>query len=288
MKKILTVILTVLFMASGLLPVANPAKVEASSKPTTIFLHGYYGGKDSMVKMIRFLTNEKSNLKAPVPYEMTRNGKTDIYLDYIPYAGQKTTYYFTPPGYKGTTEMRIIDFTKYGAKKPNDKLVQVVFSQNAQSLDNQEKMLRQVLADLKKKNVKEINLVAHSMGGLLATQLVLKGSPIKVKNLVTLDSPILGTQSSAIGGSARDLHDGGAVIRESIRLKKKINSGTKVLSYSDSWSLHPASFVVDESSARGLEKLTVKGQFTFKKIEANHLSITSHKTVLNDVKKIAM
>lgn len=276
MKKILTVILTVLFMASGLLPVANPAKVEASSKPTTIFLHGWRGDKNSMKPVMRYLSGEKSSFDLSIAYELIRNGKKQVQIEKIPYAGQGTTYYFSPPG-GGKSTMQVINFKKQGHINPNKNMVHVVFHQNTQPLNVQEKWLREVLADLKKKKVKKVNLVGHSMGGLLATQLLLNGSPIPVEKLVTLDSPILGAPLGAEAVNGKDLYYGGDVIVKSRLINKKISSNIKVLSFGLKNDI-----IVPDKSSKGLVYFTNKNQFNHKIVNSSHTGITSNSGVLKD------
>lgn len=275
MKKILTVMLTVLFVVSGLLPVVNPAKVEAASKPTTIFLHGWRGDQFAMAPLIKEISGEKDTFNQEVPYQMVYYGKKKVFSEVVPYAGQGTTYFFSPPG-GGKSSMQIINFKKSGSVVPNKQLVHVVFTENIQNLNEQERFLREVMADLKKKNVKKVNLVGHSMGGLLATQLLLKGSPIPVEKVVTLDSPIFGSPL-APGG---DLKDGGKVVRESKLKKKKISSTTKVLSYGLKYPV-----IVLINSSNGLSKFTNKNQFTYKQVNTSHKGIKSNATVLKEVAK---
>lgn len=262
MKKIVTVLLVAILTVTSFGSV--PAEAAGKEKPVTIFLHGLAGNGESMKPVIQGLSGDTKVRKIPVFHHKYRDPKTKVIHSYVVDVGcygQGNTYVIAPD----------LTAKRYECTGGRMDMVSVIFAGdvkgNTASLELQMKMLKKITDDIPKAlkskkgvNEKSVNLVGHSMGGVLATNYALqshksKGSYLKVERLVTLDSPITGADAlkvfkgvksaSAFSilfpkswlkrpthelyGAVSDLHDSGGELSKRLKTMK-LDPNMKVLS----------------------------------------------------------
>lgn len=141
---------------------------KSLSGTPTVFVHGYKGTFNSFANMLkRFEDDHKWGEKVLV-YRVSKKGKINV--------------------------------TRSGDMDAEQTYVQVVFEDNRASFEDTSGWLSQVLAHLKKEyNVESVNLVGHSMGGVVALKYIEDYQDEKKypqnKKLITLGSPFDGIYS---------------------------------------------------------------------------------------------
>lgn len=168
----------------------------------------------------------------------------------------------------------------------NNPLVKVIYEENQANLTDQTKWLKRILLELNKQNKSnKINIISHSMGGLLATKYILdtaadKAYP-KVHKLVTLDSPILGTtyfmkENIVKAPALIDLKPDSAVIHA--LYEKRAAFPNNVQAYSTAAA---EDLVVRRSSAYGLSNYT--SRIKTESFQVDHTEIHEEKRVLYSI-----
>lgn len=308
MKKLVVALLVAVLAITSF----GSVSVEAASKekPVTIFLHGLAGNGESMKPLIQELTGDKKVRKIPVYRHAYRDPKTKVIHSYVVDVGcygQGNTYVIAPD----------LSAKRYECTGGRMDMVSVIFAGdmkgNTASLELQMKMLKKITDDIPKAlkskkgvNEKSVNLVGHSMGGVLATNYALqshksKGSYLKVERLVTLDSPLTGATalkvlkgaksvsaysilfpaswlkrpSHELYGAVSDLHDSGGELSKRLKTMK-LDPNMKVLSVDA--LVDP---VVTTNSALALKDYTKN--FKSMSIKSSH-SVQSQKSVIAAVK----
>jgi len=157
---VLAVVFGALFWKTGGFDLAFGPYLKQEKVPT-VFLHGLGGTQATFDTMIRQLEADGYGVL------------TDTYEMGGPTADK-------------------IDAKAVEADRP---LIQVMFRDNAAGLDEQINWLTQTIARVKVKyETDHVNLVGHSMGGLLATKYVLETGGKEVQKLVTIGSPLNGSK----------------------------------------------------------------------------------------------
>lgn len=163
-KKTLTLILFSLLISLVLFftSLKTTSSEDMEEVTPTLFIHGYKGGPHSFLTMIDRFEEERAGTKQMVII-VKNNGKLRIIGDLN---AQQTP------------------------------LIQVVFSNDRASLEKQTYWLKKIMHTLKEKyDVKHVNFIGHSMGGLAATNFLLQNQSHPypdVKKMVVIASPFQG------------------------------------------------------------------------------------------------
>lgn len=198
-------------------------KTTESNTPT-IFIHGYKGTLRTFETMVKEF-ELKDEDKSMVTITVEPNGK--------------------------------LVYSEEALKQVNDPLVQLYFKNGTASVDDQltwMKAAMKVIADIY--DTKSINIVAHSMGGLVGTKYIMetyndKNYP-KAEKFVTLASPIKGWVKYVITNPAEeDLHPNSAALAGLYSDRNEFPKDVEVFS---AYGLQDTLVSVD--SAKGLKEFT--------------------------------
>lgn len=145
-------------------------------------------------------------------------------------------------------------------------VIQVVFANNQASVLEQTEWLNSVMAELASDyHIREINIVAHSMGGLASVSYLLNNqdSPLpQVEKLITIGSPFLGIDReryaiAAEGSGAYDLQWQSPAVQKLVETSASFDQGTSVLNIIGvvDGTEDESDGLVTLESARGLKQL---------------------------------
>ncbi|MFH7818893.1 alpha/beta fold hydrolase [Neobacillus thermocopriae] len=230
-------------------PEIKPMPESVRKVGPTIFIHGYNGGLRTFEKMLKDFSE--------------RDDRTEILTITVQEDGKLK---YQPPN-------------RMDGKIP---LVQVIFINRNASFENQLVWIKFVVREVADiYGADAINLVGHSMGGVIATKYVLETnedtSLPKVEKLVTLASPIKGwIYFTWNNPAAIDLQPTSAAIQKLQSQKDKFPQDVKVFSaygFEDD--------VVSSESATGLQEFTKN--IMISSYNATHKSIRQNTDVFNDV-----
>lgn len=284
-------------IALGLLVSGTGIKdASASSKKEipTIFVHGYLGNSASLSGLVGNLSNAKkdSNLYYKYTYKkfgIKAEGKVDL-----TYSGQRMTYVVPLNEQLVPLDMAKTNGKAKGKKGYRNDYSVIHFENHSMSLNDQEKYLNAVAkAEAKRLKTDRVNIVGHSMGGLLGAQYMIHASQgitsTKVANLVTVGSPIKGGNYTdamildTIGGSRAyfDLKDGGKVLKDAFKSKKNLN-GTRVLSIGSEQD-----GLVTYKSATALGGIVNASKFKSYKVKSGHTTYFDGAVGKDIAKKVA-
>ncbi|MEH7116857.1 alpha/beta hydrolase [Neobacillus vireti] len=226
-----------------------------SSPVPTVFIHGYLGGLKTFETMLKnYYLRDKDNSNI-VTIAVQPDGKLV---------------------YQANT-----------VKMVKHPLIKVYFENNKASVDQQlkwtEAVMRKVAVLYKTTNV---NIVAHSMGGITATKYIIDTSNDKrypkVDQFVTLSSPIKGWKKTTVTNPAeRDLLPGSAVLTEIYNNRDQFPSTVDVFS---AYGTRDA--LVTADSAKGLKDFT--NNIITSGFDDDHSSIHEDPEVINSVYSFLM
>lgn len=292
-------VLSILVLSLGLL---GSGEVSAKSSTPTIFIHGLQGDNKSLSNLVLGMTGAKKDDRYVYTYQFTNVFHMKV-TDKIPirYSGQRMTYVVRLDGKVVGIDMSKAVGRVPGKKDYNNGFSIIHFSNHSESLDYQEKYLEAVIrSEMKRLNTKSVNLVGHSMGGLLAAQYTIKSEAGdkrltgNVSNLVTFGSPIAGASKvsnqvspiSVIGGAKApaDLYSGGKVLTKALKDKKVVINKAKVYSFNGRKDVF-----VPKASATALSKIVKKGNYRTKELNVGHTGFfdgSEGKIAVNELKKI--
>lgn len=168
-KYIVSVLSFCLLLLGVIIPMYMPKK--ASSEPSdmlpTVFMHGYKGTENSFGHMLKRFENNGWGNKALI-YHVSAEGNISVYNLHS------------------------------SSEKP--ELIQIVLENNRASFQESVTWLASVLQDMKENyQINSINLVGHSMGGIVSLKYVLEYQDASiyptVDKLITIGSPFDGIYS---------------------------------------------------------------------------------------------
>ncbi|WP_010651821.1 alpha/beta fold hydrolase [Oceanobacillus massiliensis] len=169
-NKLMIKISAALLLALGIitiLSVPNKAKSEHYTAEPTVFIHGYKGTANSFRHMLDRFENE---------YKWGKKG----FVYFVSKEGQIRDYNLSKGKYAPT-------------------FIQIVLEDNRASFADSSEWISSVLLHMKEKyHIDSVNLVGHSMGGIMAVKYAMEseknGYP-KVNKLITIGSPFDGIYS---------------------------------------------------------------------------------------------
>ncbi|MED1420840.1 alpha/beta fold hydrolase [Bacillus smithii] len=158
---------------------------------------------------------------------------------------------------------------------PNDShrmFIQVVFENNRASFQDTSHWLSEVMLLLKERyGIENVNIVGHSMGGIISTKFLLDhGNQLrypKVEKLVTIGSPFLGIDQSSYfkvnsGPAALDLKPGSKALQDLWRKSNHFPPDVKVLAIAGKGDQ-----VVNISSALSIRRMVPRHNYQDKIVQ---------------------
>lgn len=285
-------------IALGLLVSGTGIKdASAASKKEipTIFVHGLQGDNGSLSSLVSKLTGEKIRHDMTYGYSYKKMGMTIKQTIPVTYSGQRMTYFGQLNNKLGYADMTKSQGGYKGHKGAKNSYSVIHFDNHSMSLDDQEKVLNTVAKlEAKRLHVDTVNIVGHSMGGLLGAQYAIHATQgrtyTKVHKLVTVGSPITGSKNSEmlllaqLGGADvyNDLKDGGSVVKGALKSKAMLSSATKVLSIGSK-----SDGFVTYGSSMGLSKIVKPSNFSSMTVNSGHTKYFDGSVGTDVAKRIA-
>lgn len=260
----------------------------------TIFIHGYMGNNASLSNVVLEMSKAKKDDKLSYTYSFTKLGIRANRKVPVVYSGQRMTYVVEDSGRLVRIDMakrngNLEDKTDY----VNSYSV-IHFENHSMSLDEQETYLNKVSEmEAIRMRTNRVNIVGHSMGGLLGAQYMIHASrgetSTEVANLVTIGSPIRGGNFTGvmllaeIGGSRSymDLKDGGEVINRYVDDGRERIEGSRVLSIGSN-----KDWLVSYTSATSLGEIVKKSNFKSYKVDSGHTKYSDGSVGKDIAKKV--
>lgn len=282
-------------------------KTVIKDRIPTVFMHGWRGGEGTFETMIETLTGVRSS------YNIV--GKTTKHK--FEYNGQHATVFIDKYG-KAHTHV-------FGHGSENKWFVKVVFENDHASLVDQTRWFKTAMAEVRKMyKTTKVNLVTHSMGGLVATRYIQDTTNMGINNanyvmrvnkLVTIATPVEGTrvgEAVKLGANTKD--PAGIIFKQLSRtefLQKNFDPATidllpksKALvdlknrkNYFDKntnvFSIAGTKYsikniksdgIVTIGSAYGLKNIVASSKFKYKEYYADHSGTHENSTIIRDVK----
>ncbi|MFB1050241.1 alpha/beta fold hydrolase [Paraliobacillus sp. JSM ZJ581] len=221
----------------------------------TLFVHGYKGGPRSFETMLNRL--EKKQL------------------------GEKTMVIHVASNGKIATSGDLAE------KHPS--FIQVIFQNDRATIAQQTQWMENILHQLKEVyNIRQVNLVGHSMGGLTATNVILhntkKNTIPTIKKLVVIASPFKGIDSPNYflvntGEAAVDLKTRSEALKKMIANKEKFDPTIDVLAIAGVIDQTGTDGIVSLISAMGIEEIVNEDQLQreiFNDNKATHSGLHEH------------
>ena len=237
-------------------------KKRVAATPT-IFLHGYDGGAGTFNPMINSSLAKKNNFQKTLTITVSSSGKL-----------------------KFSNEQEL--------QKNKSPLIQVVFENKKASFDQQVLWIKSISDHLKEDyDTKKMNIVAHSMGGVVATKYILDTADnsdyLKINKFVTLASPIFGSQIGTIKSTVSKIFD-----KEDLAAKDLALLSPEILKMASKKSSFPknikvfsayshADAVVSAYSATGLKFYTIN--IEYETYRTSHTGIKKISKAIEDVYK---
>lgn len=181
------------------------------------------------------------------------------------------------------------------AKTSENPFVQIIFPQNQHTFSQQLMWLKRAIQELKTEyNFDTINIVGHSMGGVIGTKYIedtygSKDFP-RVDKLITLDSPINGSAVAKrykyVFTSNKELSTGSKAIKQLYENKDLFDPRTQVVSYAALLPDGVLGDIVSTESALSLKRIA-KGPVTLVTAPYSHTGKTGiiNPDIMNDVAK---
>lgn len=220
--------------------VPKSANTENEIKNPTVFVHGYKGTANSFGNLLNRYENKYGWGNKAIIYYMSSSGHLHVY--------------------------------NLGKGKNDSAFVQVIFQDNRASIADTVKWLAKVLAHMKQEyQVDSVNLVGHSMGGLVSMKYIQAyQKPSKyprVNKLVTIGSPFDGIYSKEYFQMNRDpatvdLKPGSSALKLMRLNKKTVPENLQVLSIGSTGDI-----VALPESVHAIRKIISEDQLTEKMIE---------------------
>jgi uncharacterized alpha/beta hydrolase family protein len=242
MPFLLTLLLLLAYISFQLLDRSEhvSSQKETYIHPPTIFVHGYKGTFNSFNGMLNRFEYDYHWGHRVLICKVTKNGHLFVH-GHIP---------------DGNHRM----------------FIQVIFENNRASFQDTSHWLSEVMLFLKKRyGIDNVNIVGHSMGGIISTKFLLDhGNQFRyprVEKLVTIGSPFLGIDHSSYfkvnsGPAAVDLKPGSKALRKLWEKSKHFPPGVKVLAIAGKGDQ-----VVNVSSALSIRKMVPPKNYQQKIVE---------------------
>ena len=236
---------------------SSEKSLSAVERYPTVFVHGYKGTYNSFKTMLDRFENQHG-------------------------WGQKTLEIYV-------SEEGNVSYNGMIPKNPSSPpLVQVIFENNRSSLDKQAIWLENAMKLLHQQfQVKNINIVGHSMGGLASTQYLENSYNKKLvprtHKFITISTPFLGVTKESYdqintGAAVIDLKPQSRALKKLFLNRHTIPSGIQVLSIAGS-----GDDVVNVKSALGSEQLFEQNEYHSKIVYDPSISHSGlHETVKVD------
>lgn len=235
---------------------AEPANSDNKQDITpTLFIHGYKGGPRSFQTMLQRFERNHWGEKAMV-IRVNSNGN-------ITMSGQ--------------------------LNHTNHPFIQLIFQENRASIEQQTEWMETVLTRLKTVyEIKQVNLVGHSMGGLTATNVILQNNRNTklpaVNRLVVIGSPFKGIDQANYflvntGAAAVDLKTQSEALTNMIKHKAYFDPSIRVLAIAGVINDTGTDGLVSSISAMGIEDIVGEQQMEreiFYDKNATHSGLHEH------------
>ncbi|SFE15015.1 Uncharacterized protein with an alpha/beta hydrolase fold [Lentibacillus persicus] len=225
----------------GLLYVPESTKSEKNMEVPTVFVHGYKGTENSLGNMLERFEHTYNLGKRSLVYKVSPAGKLDVYH---------------------------LNNREHTA----NMFVQPVFKNNRASIEDTAEWLAKVMAHMKETfGVKRVNLVGHSMGGLVSIEYIENYQDYshypEVKKLAVIGSPINGIYNEGYfklhhDPAAEDLKPDSYALKRLRLNKNAIPDHLDVLSIGST-----GDSVARPKSIEGIRKIVDEGQLTYKMIK---------------------
>jgi uncharacterized alpha/beta hydrolase family protein len=212
----------------------------------TVFIHGYKGTHLSFQSMLNRFQNEYHWGKKVLICNVTNDG-------------------------------RLLLSEQASFNKKDHIFIQVVFEDNRASFEDTAFWLSKVMSTLKSKyGMEEVNLVGHSMGGIISTKFLedYGGKPEypKVTKLITIGSPFLGLNNPSYlatnwGAAKYDLMPKSSALQELIRKRGYFPEETRAYAIAGTGDQ-----LVTVNSALSLKKIVPKSHYKEAIIEDNQIN----------------
>ncbi|MFD2623963.1 alpha/beta fold hydrolase [Salibacterium salarium] len=223
----------------------------------TLFIHGFKGGSGSFHSLLnRF--------------------------DYHDWGSKGLTFYVSASG----------NLQMEGSMSDGENpFIQIIFENNRASLDHQTLWVQKIMTTLRETyDIKQVNLVGHSMGGLTATNFLLHnqtGNYPEVNKLVVMGSPFQGIDdenyfSTNYGEATKDLKPESESLRSMIQNNGNFNENIDVLAVAGVINNKNSDGVVHVSSALGIQDIVpsaIYNEAIIKDVYATHSGLHEHPVV---------
>ncbi|GMK37521.1 hypothetical protein PCCS19_05750 [Paenibacillus sp. CCS19] len=179
-KKIMTVMLLMSLLVTMFIVPPNQQRVEAATTVQTkvrpiLFVHGRTGGTDTFAS---FKEKYEQEFGSKGEIQINKNGTITTLVPV-----QVIDSITDGPGGRRVAQMPIV--------------ISIVFEDNIGTIAKQAEWLKIAITAIKKQlNVPQVDIWAHSMGGLAATKYILDNGGADINTLITFDSPILGSDNA--------------------------------------------------------------------------------------------
>ncbi|WP_051302646.1 alpha/beta fold hydrolase [Salibacterium aidingense] len=254
---ILIVLLTAVAVSFFLLPEKSTDSMDTKPFTPTLFVHGFKGGPGSFNTLLERFAQNNWGSKGLV-FHVSSSGALH---------------------------------TEGNLGKKKNPFIQIIFEDNRASLKQQTMWLQHVMHTLGKTyDVKQVNLVGHSMGGLTTAKYLWKErSPSypDVEKLVVIGSPFYGIKRDSYfevnhGAALQDLKPGAASVQTMFEHKRAFPHNLGVLAIAGSPFYRKTDGVVSVRSALGIQELvppSIYHEKIFTDLKATHSGLHEHSGV---------
>lgn len=223
----------------------------------TLFIHGFKGGPGSFNTMLHRFERNGWGTRGLI-FHVNADGEVKV-------EGQLTNDY--------------------------NPMIQVLFEHNRASLADQTVWLQRIMAALQKTyEIKQVNLIGHSMGGLTSANYLLHNEGNKypaVKHLVVIGSPFKGIHQKSYfdvntGAATVDLQPSSAALKNMIHKKNHFDEHVSVLSIAGVINNEDTDGLVSRASAHGIKDIVPASNYqeeTFYDTNATHSGLHEHTDV---------
>ncbi|SDJ02678.1 alpha/beta fold hydrolase [Alteribacillus bidgolensis] len=170
----------------------------------------------------------------------------------------------------------------------NNPFIQILFEHNRASLADQTVWLQRIMASLHETyEIKQVNLIGHSMGGLTSANYILHNEENKypaVKRLVVIGSPFKGIHQKSYfdvntGAATVDLQPSSAALENMVYKKDNFDEHVSVLAIAGVINNEDTDGLVRRNSAYGIKDIVPRANYqeeTFYDTNATHSGLHEH------------
>ncbi|MCI2254558.1 alpha/beta fold hydrolase [Domibacillus sp. PGB-M46] len=263
MKKIICALMSLLVMMGCVLTTSINQVSASTEKIPTIIMHGFTGDAKTFKTMRQVYKQNGTIGENYGELTMSKDGK------------------------KITGHLKRVDVAGPGEEGYTRPVVNFLFKDNTASLQKQTVWFKDMVNYTKNfYGAKKVNIIGHSMGGLVATRYIVDTGGKDINKLVTLDSPILGVNPTTnfsllpyLDAALRDLRPFSAALVTTLAKANSFNKNIKVMSYAATGS----DVYVSKNSAHGLKIYTKN--ISVKEVKTTHTNIQHDASVINEVQK---